>query len=123
MLTEDTLPALSTSQEYIRGQCCSGFTLRIEGWRAVFSPEFTGQRAQISHDHSHHLECSDCQYQTFVACVPSSTKHSSSVQCSLSSVFRAQVQVGQVGVKKKYVGFEVEPKGTLLILGQTQRAH
>ena len=31
----------------------------VEG--AVFSPEFTGRRAQIiSHDHTHHLECSDC---------------------------------------------------------------
>jgi len=29
--------------------------------KTVFSPEFTGRRAQIiSHDHTHHLECSDC---------------------------------------------------------------
>ena len=42
---------------------------------SVFSPEFTGQKAQIvSHDHAPHLECSDCQYQTLVACVPLSTK-------------------------------------------------
>ena len=42
----------------------------------VFSPEFTGQRAQIIlHGHPHHLEYSDCHYQTFVACVPLSTKH------------------------------------------------
>ena len=54
----------------------------------VFSPEFTGQRAQIiSHHHTHHLECSDCQYQAFVTCVPLSTKH---FKCSLSSIFRAQ---------------------------------
>ena len=44
--------------------------------RVVFSPEFTGRRAQIiSHDHTHHLECSDCHYQTFVVCVPLPTKH------------------------------------------------
>ena len=49
------------------------------GYTSVFSPEFTDQRAQIlSHDHTHHLECSDCQYQTFVACVPLSPKHFSS---------------------------------------------
>ena len=37
--------------------------------KAVFSPEFTGQRAQtLSYDHTPHLECSDCQYQTLVAC-------------------------------------------------------
>ena len=37
----------------------------------VFSPEFTGQRVQIlSYDHAHHLEYSDCQYQTLGACVP-----------------------------------------------------
>ena len=48
----------------------------VGGWVAVFSPEFTGQRAQIiSHDHTPHLECSDCQYQTFGACVELSTKH------------------------------------------------
>ena len=30
-------------------------------WLPVLSPEFTGRRAQIiSHDHAHHLECSDC---------------------------------------------------------------
>ena len=46
----------------------------------MFSPEFTGQRAQtISHDHAHHFECSDCHYQTLVACVPLSTKHQSLV--------------------------------------------
>ena len=50
---------------------------------AVFSPEFTGQRAQIvSHDHAPHLEYSNCQYQTLVACVPLSTK------CLPSSVFK-----------------------------------
>ena len=39
-------------------------------------PEFTGQRAQVlSYDHTHHLECSDCHYQTFVACILLSTKH------------------------------------------------
>ena len=86
----------------------------------VFSPEFTGQRAQIlSHDHAHHLECSDCQYQTFVACVPLSPKH-----FKLSSMFtklyiQSPVHVLQVGVKNMLV----EPKGTLLVLGQTQRAH
>ena len=48
--------------------------------QAVFSPEFTGRRAQIiSHDHAHHLERSDCHYQTLVACVLLSTKHFSSV--------------------------------------------
>ena len=61
------------------------------GIAAVFSPEFTGRRAQIlSHDHTYHLEHSDCQYQTIAACVPLSTKHFSSVQCSPSSIFRAQ---------------------------------
>jgi len=45
-------------------------------YSTVFSPEFTGQRVQIlSHDHAHHLECSDCQYQTLFAGVPLSTKH------------------------------------------------
>ena len=81
----------------------------------VFSPKFTGQRAQIiSHDHTHHLECSDCHYQTFVTCVPLLTKHFSSVQCSLSSIFRAQTIV-QVAVKN--TGMLVlrctEPKGTV----------
>ena len=78
----------------------------------MFSPEFTGQRAQIlSHDHAHHLERSDFQYQTLVSCVPLSTKHFSSVQCSLSSIFRAQVQVVQVAVKN------------MLVLRWNQRAH
>ena len=62
-----------------------------------------------------------CQYQTFAACVLLSTKHFSSVQCSLSSIFRAQtVQVVQVGVKNMLVlrwnpllVFWVDPKGTL----------
>ena len=27
------------------------------------------------YDHVPHLECSDCQYQTFVACIPLSTKY------------------------------------------------
>ena len=86
----------------------------------MFSPEFTGQRAEIlSHDHAHHLECSDCQYQTFVTCVPLSLKH-----FKLSSMFtklyiQSPVHVLQVGVKNMLV----EPKGTLLVLGQTQRAH
>ena len=87
----------------------------------MFSPEFTGQRAQIlSHDHTHHLECSDCQYQTFVACVPLSPKH-----FKLSSMFtklyiQSPVHVLQVGVKKcvggakgHIIGFGADPKGTL----------
>ena len=66
------------------GECVGG----EEGGESVFSPEFTDQRAQIiSHDHAPHLECSGCQYQTFVACVLLSTKH---FQFSLSSIFRAQ---------------------------------
>ena len=70
---------------------CARFMNEDVGAAVVFSPEFTGQRAQIiSQDHAHHLECSDCQYQTLGACVPLSTKHFSSVQCSLSSIFRAQ---------------------------------
>ena len=79
---------------------------------SVFSLEFTGQRAQIlSHDHAHHLECSHCQYQTLVAGVPLSTKQFSSVQCSLSSIFRVQAQIVQVGVKN------------MLVLRWNQRAH
>ena len=43
--------------------------------------QFTGQRGQmISHDHAPLLECSDCQYQTFVACVPLSTKLNVGIQ-------------------------------------------
>ena len=50
---------------------------------SVFSPEFLGRRAQIiSYDPAPHLECSDSQYQTLVACVPLSTKDS-----KLSSMF------------------------------------
>ena len=49
----------------------------------MFSPEFLGQRAQvISVTTPPHLECSDSQYQTLVACVPLSTKDS-----KLSSMF------------------------------------
>ena len=71
-----------------RGEGVCGY---IHTYQAVFSPEFTGRRAQIlSHDHTHHLERSDCQYQIFAACVLLSTKHFSSVQSSLSSIFRAQ---------------------------------
>ena len=88
-------------------------------YRPVFSTEFTGQRSQIlSHDHAHHLECSDCQYQTLVECVLLSTKHLSSVQSSMFRVFK--VQVVQVGVKNMFVlrwsqkvhyWFWVRPKG------------
>ena len=42
-------------------------TLSLQHQITVFSPEFTGQRAQIvSDDLAHHLEYSDCQYQTLV---------------------------------------------------------
>ena len=42
-------------------------TLSFQRQITVFLPEFTGQRAQIvPHDHAHHLECSDCEYQTLV---------------------------------------------------------
>ena len=59
---------------------------------SVFSQVFTDQSAHTtSRDHAPHLECNDCQYQTFAACVLLSTKHFSSVQCSLSSIFRAQM--------------------------------
>ena len=41
---------------------CARFMNEDVGAAVVFSPEFTGQRAQIiSQDHVHHLECSDCQ--------------------------------------------------------------
>ena len=72
--------------------------------------------------HAPHLECSDCQYQTLVSFVPLSTKHFGSVQCSLSSIFRAEVQVVQVAVKnmlflrwnqRAHYCFEGDPKGTL----------
>ena len=100
--------------------------------RPVFSPEFTGQRAQIiSHDHTPHLECSDCQHQTLVACVPLSTKHFSSVQCSLSSIFRAWtvLKFKQFkwllkicwfwgGAKEHIVSFVADPKGTLFLCGR-----
>ena len=67
---------------------------------SVFSLEFTGRRPQIlSHDHTHHLECSDCQYQTLVVGVPLSTKHFSSLQCSLSSIFRAQLMYFKLVLK------------------------
>ena len=80
--------------------------------KTAFSLEFTGQRTQIlSHDHAHHLECSDCHYQTLVAGVSLSTKQFSSVQCSLSSIFRVQAQIVQVGVKN------------MLGLRWNQRAH
>ena len=46
----------------------------------VLSPQFTGQRSQIiSHGHVPHLECSDCQYQALVTCVPLLTNHFSSM--------------------------------------------
>ena len=79
---------------------------KIVQFHETFPPKFTGRRAQIiSHDHTPHLECSDCHYQTLVECVPLSTKHFSSVQCSLSSTFTAQtpVQVVQVAVKNMLV--------------------
>jgi len=73
----------------------------------VFSPEFTGQRAQIIfHDHTPHLEYSDCHYQMFVACVPLSTKH---FKCSLSSI--PDSFLVQVAVKD------------MLVLRWTQRGH
>ena len=73
----------------------------------MFSPEFTGQRAQIIfHDHTPHLEYSDCHYQMFVACVPLSTKH---FKCSLSSI--PDSFLVQVAVKD------------MLVLRWTQRGH
>ena len=49
----------------------------------MFLPEFLGRMAQvISVTTPPHLECSDSQYQTLVACVPLSTKDS-----KLSSMF------------------------------------
>ena len=78
----------------------------------MFSPD---QRAKIlSHDHAHHLECSDCQYQTLVACVPLSTKHFSWVQCSVCKFYiysEETVQVVQVAIKN------------MLVLRWSQRAH
>ena len=93
----------------------------------VFSPEFTGQRAQtISHDHTPHLECSDCHYQTFVACVPPSTKHFSWVQCSLRIIFGVQIVFKFKkfkwllkicwfwdGADRHIVSFVADPNGTL----------
>ena len=60
------------------------------GGGSVFTRIHKPEGTILSHDHTPHLECSDCQYQTFAACVLLSTKHFSSVQCSLSSIFRAQ---------------------------------
>ena len=77
----------------------------------VFSPEFTGRRAQIIfHDHTPHLECSDYQYQTLVACVPLSTKHFKFTKLYIQSPDSFEVQVVQVAVKN------------MLVFGQT-RAH
>ena len=93
----------------------------------MFSPEFTGHRAQIlSHDYDHHLECNDCQYQALVACVPLSTKHFSLVLCLLSSIFRAQtvfffkVQVVQVAVRfwSRSQGHISSPKGLTVPFGK-----
>ena len=76
--------------------------------KTVFSPEFTGQRGQIIfYDHTPRLECSDCQYQTFVGCVPLSTKPIVGIQ-SPDSFY---VQVVQVGAKN------------MLVLRWSQRAH
>ena len=72
----------------------------------VFSPEFTGQRTQIiSRDHTPHLECSDCQYQTFVACVPLSTKYL--VQFNIQS----PICWFWGGAKGHIIGFGAGPKG------------
>ena len=41
----------------------SNYTSFLILYRTVLSPEFIGQRAQIKfHDHTHHLECSDCKH-------------------------------------------------------------
>ena len=69
-LTEESMRTGSTCT---RGKRKKGEVVEERGellYKTVFSPEFTGQRVQIlSHDHTPHLECSDCQYQTFAACV------------------------------------------------------
>ena len=85
----------------------------------VFSSEFTDQRAQlIPHDHAPHLECSDCKYQTLVACVPLSAKY-----FSIHWVLYSDSSSSSSSGHWKYVGLGVEPKGTMLLLGQTQRAY
>ena len=64
------------------------------GQHAVFSPGFTGQRAQImSHDHDPHLECSNCQYQILVSCVPLSVRLPKQLGQVQSSLFGAQTQL------------------------------
>ena len=41
------------------------------GWMQCSHQDLQAKRVQImSHDHAPHLECSNCQYQTLVSCVP-----------------------------------------------------
>ena len=60
----------------------------------------------ISRDHALHHECSNCQHQTLVTCVPLSTKHFSSVQWSLHKFYIRYLF-------KLHVGFGADPNVAL----------